>query len=218
MKFHRTGLCGAGGVLRFGRSRAWADRVAAGNRRHREPARQRRRRLPQSVSVLDAGTLQAAGVQHFEDVLTMIPNLSWASGSSRPRFFLMRGIGEVEQYQGAPNPSVGFLIDDIDFSGVGMPATLFDTRQIEVLRGPQGTVYGANALAGLIAVRTEDPTPHFSLHGEATLGDYQTRAAGVAVSDSFDESEAGWRVAAQQYRSDGYRMTPFCTRRHQRLR
>ena len=58
--------------------------------------------LPQSVTVLDAATLQAAGVQHFEDVLAMVPNLSWASGSSRPRFFQMRGIGEVEQYQGAP--------------------------------------------------------------------------------------------------------------------
>jgi outer membrane receptor protein involved in Fe transport len=168
--------------------------------------------LPQSVSVLDAGTLQGAGVQHFEDVLAMIPNLSWASGSSRPRFFLMRGIGEVEQYQGAPNPSVGFLIDDIDFSGVGMPATLFDVRQIEVLRGPQATVYGANALAGLINVRTEDPTPQFSLHGEATVGDYQTRAAGVAVSDSFDEERAGWRVVAQQYRSDGYRSDAFLGR------
>src|SRR5450631_2964675 len=143
--------------------------------------------LPQSVTVLDRDTLQAAGVQHFEDVLGLIPNLNWASGTSRPRFFQLRGIGEVEQYQGAPNPSVGFLIDDIDFSGVGMPATLFDTKQIEVLRGPQGTAYGANALAGLINVRTADPTPEFSLHGEATIGDYQTRAAGVALSDSVDD-------------------------------
>src|SRR6204780_4049902 len=55
--------------------------------------------LPQSVSVLDEATLQAAGVQHFEDVLAMVPNLSWASGTSRPRFFQLRGIGGVEQYQ-----------------------------------------------------------------------------------------------------------------------
>src|SRR5258708_7277257 len=103
--------------------------------------------LPQSVTVIDRDTLRAAGVQHFEDVLGLIPDLNWAAGTSRPRFFQLRGIGEVEQYQGAPNPSVGFLIDDIDFSGVGMPATLFDTQQIEVLRGPQGTAYGANALA-----------------------------------------------------------------------
>src|SRR6202167_4300846 len=168
--------------------------------------------LPQSVTVLDAATLQAAGVQHFEDVLDMIPNLSWASGSSRPRFFQLRGIGEVEQYQGAPNPSVGFLIDDIDFSGVGMPATLFDTRQIEVLRGPQGTIYGANALAGLISVRTEDPTPKLSLLSEATVGDYGTRAGGVALGDSLDDGQAGWRVGAQQYRSDGYRDNAYLHR------
>src|ERR1700684_43736 len=160
--------------------------------------------LPQSVTVLDRDTLQGAGVQHFEDVLGLIPDLNWAAGTSRPRFFQLRGIGEVEQYQGAPNPSVGFLIDDIDFSGVGMPATLFDTRQIEVLRGPQGTVYGANALAGLISVRTEDPTPEFSLLGEATAGDYGTRAGGVALGDSLDDGEAGWRLTAQQYRSDGF--------------
>jgi len=168
--------------------------------------------LPQSVSVLNAGELRAAGVQHFEDVLAMIPNLSWAGGSSRPRFYQLRGIGEVEQYQGAPNPSVGFLIDDIDFSGVGMPATLFDVRQVEVLLGPQGTVYGANALAGLINVRTEDPTADFSLHGEATIGDYQTRAAGIALSDGVDGGRGGWRVAAQQYRSDGYRTDAYLRR------
>src|SRR5258708_26241758 len=81
--------------------------------------------LPQSVTVIDRDTLRAAGVQHFEDVLGLIPALNWAAGTSRPRFFQLRVIRELEQYQGAPNPSVGFLIDDIDFSGVGMPATLF---------------------------------------------------------------------------------------------
>src|ERR1700728_1585240 len=165
--------------------------------------------LPQSVTVLDAATLQAAGVQHFEDVLAMIPNLSWASGSSRPRFFLMRGIGEVEQYQGAPNPSVGFLIDDIDFSGVGMPATLFDTQQIEVLRGPQGTTYGANALAGLISVRTVDPGTDFELNSEITGADYDTRAAGLTVDDGFASGAAGWRLVAQQYLSDGFRHNAY---------
>src|ERR1700680_5319280 len=154
--------------------------------------------LPQSVTVLGLDTLRAAGVQHFEDVLGLIPDLSWAAGTSRPRFYQLRGIGEVEQYQGAPNPSVGFLIDDIDFSGVGMPATLFDVRQVEVLLGPQGTVYGANALAGLITVRTEDPSQYFTVHGEATVGDYETRAVGIALSDGVDGGRGGWRVAGHQ--------------------
>ena len=161
--------------------------------------------LPQSVTVLDSDTLRAAGVQHFEDVLGLIPDLNWAAGTSRPRFFQLRGIGEVEQYQGAPNPSVGFLIDDIDFSGVGMPATLFDTRQIEVLRGPQGTAYGANALAGLISVRTVDPGNEFELVSEVTGADYDTRAASLAVGDGFAGGNGGWRLVAQQYLSDGFR-------------
>ena len=113
---------------------------------------------PLSVTVLGSETLREAGVQHLQDVLALVPNLNWAAGSSRPRYFQLRGIGENDQWQGAPNPSVGFLIDGIDFSGVGMPATLFDVAQIEVLRGPQGAIHGANALAGLINVRTQAAT------------------------------------------------------------
>jgi iron complex outermembrane receptor protein len=165
--------------------------------------------LPQSVTVLDRQTLQQAGVQHFEDVLGLIPDLNWASGTSRPRFFQLRGIGEVEQYQGAPNPSVGFLIDDIDFSGVGMPATLFDTEQIEVLRGPQGTTYGANALAGLISVHTADPGTALELHGEVTAADYDTRSAGIVVGDGREDGRLGWRIVGQQYLSDGFRHDAF---------
>ncbi len=168
--------------------------------------------LPESVTVLDGSTLRAAGVQHFEDVLGLIPDLNWASGTSRPRFFQLRGVGEVEQYQGAPNPSVGFLIDEIDFSGVGMPATLFDTRQIEVLRGPQGTAYGANALAGLISVRTADPGTDFDVHGEVTGATYDTRSAALAIGDGFDGGDAGWRLVAQQYLSDGFRHNAYLNR------
>ena len=165
--------------------------------------------LPQSVTVLDHDALAAQGVQHFEDVLGAIPELNWAAWTSRPRYFQVRGIGEVEQYQGATNPSVGFLIDDIDFSGVGMPATLFDTQQIEVLRGPQGTTYGANALAGLINVRTADPGSEFELNGELTGATYDTRAAGLVVGDGFDSGNGGWRLVAQRYASDGFRHNAF---------
>src|SRR5579871_5871104 len=117
--------------------------------------------VPASVAVLDAETLRAAGEQHFEDVIGLIPNLNWAGDTTRPRYFQIRGIGELDQYQGAPNPSVGFLIDDIDFSGLGSAATLFDVDRIEVLHGPQGTLYGANALAGLIYVKSADPEDSF---------------------------------------------------------
>ena len=67
--------------------------------------------VPASVAVLDAATLREAGQEHLEDVLALVPNLNWAGDTSRPRYFQIRGIGELEQYQGAPNPSVGLLID-----------------------------------------------------------------------------------------------------------
>jgi len=169
--------------------------------------------LPASATVLPGETVAAAGLQHFGDVLPLVPNLNWAAGTARPRYFQLRGIGELEQYQGAPNPSVGFLIDDIDFSGVGMPATTFDVEQIEVLRGPQGTAYGANALAGLISVRTRDARPQFELRGEATVGGNGTWGGGGVVGGPIDGAgTAAFRVVAHHYQGDGFRRNAFLDR------
>jgi len=171
-------------------------------------------RIPVSTTVLDSATLRAAGLQHFADVLGLVPNLNWAGGTSRPRFFQLRGIGELEQYQGAPNPSVGFLIDEIDFSGVGMPATLFDVEQIEVLRGPQGTRYGANALAGLIKLNTRDPEPASSLQTQAMAGEDGLWGAGVQGGGALGSVGDGsaWRLVAQRLESDGFRRNTFLGR------
>jgi len=170
--------------------------------------------FPVSTTVLDSSELEAAGLQHLQDVLGLVPNLNWSAGTSRPRYFQLRGIGELEQYQGAPNPSVGFLIDDIDFSGVGMPATSFDLEQVEVLRGPQGTRYGANALAGLINVRSRDARPEGELHTELTAGEDGMRAAGIAAGGALGTApRAGaWRIAVQQAESDGFRHNRYLHR------
>ena len=171
------------------------------------------RDMPASVTVLDGAVLQAAGLQHFADVMGLVPNLNWAGGTSRPRFFQIRGIGELEQYQGAPNPSIGFLIDDIDFSGVGMPATSIDVEQIEVLRGPQGTTFGANALAGLIKVKTRDPRPEGELRTELTAGDDALFGAGLVAGGALGASgAAAWRAVAQKTTSDGFRHNVFLGR------
>ncbi len=163
--------------------------------------------IPVSVTVLPAAELEQASLQHFADVLGLVPNLNWSGGTSRPRYFQLRGIGELEQYQGAPNPSVGFLIDEIDFSGVGMPATLFDVQQVEVLRGPQGTRYGANALAGLIKVQTRDPDGRTDLAAQATAGSDGIAGLGVAAGGGLPTAapDDGWRLVAQHFEQDGYR-------------
>jgi len=160
--------------------------------------------VPASVTVLDAKTLRDAGRINFEDVLGLIPNLNWAGDTSLPRYFQLRGIGELQQYQGAPNPSVGFLVDDIDFSGLGTAGTLYDIDQIDVLRGPQATRYGANALAGLIYLRSAEPTNGFYTRVDLDGGDYGTRSEGAVVSAPIDSLDSSFRVAAQHYYSNGY--------------
>ena len=75
--------------------------------------------LPISVSVLDRDELRATTQQHFEEAIRRIPNLNLSGEGSRARYFQLRGVGELEQYDGAPNPSIGFIVDDIDFSGLG---------------------------------------------------------------------------------------------------
>ena len=94
--------------------------------------------LPQSIALLDAETINQAAIQHFEELIGMVPNMNWSGDGHRARYFQIRGVGELAQYQGAPNPSVGFLIDDIDFSGIGTIATLYDIDRVEVLRGRKG--------------------------------------------------------------------------------
>jgi outer membrane receptor protein involved in Fe transport len=168
--------------------------------------------LAASATVLDAQTIEMAGVQHFQDVLALVPNLNWSAGTSRPRFFQLRGIGELEQWQGAPNPSVGFLIDGIDFSGVGMPATLSDVERIEVLRGPQGTAYGANALAGLIAVNTRAPQRDAEASANLTVGDHGTLGASGVLGGALGAGESAWRLNAGTYRSDGFRRDSYLGR------
>ena len=95
------------------------------------------------------------------------------------RYFQIRGIGERSGYQGTPNSSVGFLIDDIDYSGQGGIATLFDVDQVEVFRGPQD-LGQEQMLAGLIYIKTKDPTEKFEGTSELT-GDYGTQNIGIAM-------------------------------------
>jgi outer membrane receptor protein involved in Fe transport len=168
---------------------------------------------PASVTVLSQDTLQAVGQQHLQDVLALVPNLNWAAGTSRPRYFQLRGVGELDQWQGAPNPSVGFLIDDVDFSGIGTTATLFDVEQVEVVRGPQGVAYGANALAGLIAMRTREPSTRLGARAELSAGDYGlVGAGGVITGPLAEDGSSAFRLAVQRQRSDGFRRNPYLGR------
>ena len=140
-----------------------------------------------STSVLTGEELQLRAAQHLEDVLNVAPNVNYASGASRARFFQVRGIGERSQFVEPLNPSIGFIVDGIDFSGLGTAGTLYDVGQIEILRGPQGTLHGANALAGLINITTRAPEATPALSVEATAADFMTRKPKL-ISTNYKEN------------------------------
>ena len=156
-----------------------------------------------SITLLDEEAIEAASVQHFEELIALVPNMNWSGDGARARYFQLRGIGELEQYEGAPNPSVGFIIDDIDLSGVGGIGTVFDIDRVEVLRGPQATRFGASALAGLVYVQSADPDSRTDIRAEATIGDEGTLGAGFAAGGALTEHLDG-RFSVHHYRDDGF--------------
>ncbi len=158
---------------------------------------------PVSVSVLSAQSIELRAAQHLEQVLGMAPNLNYAAGASRGRFLQARGVGERSQFKDPLDASVGMVIDGVDFSGIGLAAVLHDVQQVEVLRGPQGTVFGANALGGMVLVKTKDPTERFEGSLTTGVGNYGAWRTGAVLSGPLGDSLAG-RLAVHRFEGDGY--------------
>ncbi|MFU8848077.1 MAG: TonB-dependent receptor [Opitutales bacterium] len=166
-----------------------------------------------SVTVLDEAVLDNNGVQHFEDVINSIPNLTWTGGTSRPRYLQIRGIGENSQFEGeTPDSTVRFLVDDFDLTGLGTVGNLFDVRQVEVLRGPQAGAFGANAAGGVVKIVSNDPTPYWTGQAEATMGNDDLRAGGIAVGGPLlkdDPEQLTFRLAIHKLEQNGFRKNVF---------
>ncbi|PHR83986.1 MAG: TonB-dependent receptor [Colwellia sp.] len=156
-----------------------------------------------SLSVLTDIEIKQRNAQHLEELIAISPNVNFASGSQRARYYQIRGIGERSQFKEPINPSVGMIIDGIDFTGIGSIANLFDVQQAEIFRGPQGTRFGANALAGMINITTNAPTEEFEGAIKVDAGNYDSYGLGLALSGPASDT-VNYRLAANQYKSDGF--------------
>ncbi len=159
-----------------------------------------------AVSVLNTQQIQDAGVTDFKGLVDALPGISINSafGGANNSFITIRGIGGADDYKPNGNPSVALHVDGIYQTSnayLGMP--LFDLERIEVLKGPQGTLYGRNTTAGVINAITKRPTEAFEGYASVEYGSYdytQGEAAfGGSVSENFKV-----RVATKFEQGGGY--------------
>jgi outer membrane receptor protein involved in Fe transport len=167
--------------------------------------------LSNSISVFSQATIERRGANHIEQILNSAPNVNFSAGASRGRFFQIRGIGERSQFIDPVNASVGLIVDGIDFTGLGLAANTLDVQQVEVFRGPQGTLYGANSLAGLINLKTNDPTDNLFVRLGTEVSEFGGQVLSGVVSGPISE-KIGYRLAIQNQKSDGFIENDFLGR------
>lgn len=156
-----------------------------------------------SISVIDNNEIVTRNALHSENLLGAMANVNFSSGASRGNFVQIRGIGQRSEFVDPTNPSVGLIIDGINYSGLGGAGLLFDVDQVTLYRGPQGTVFGNDAIAGVLKL---DSTPAGSNQESRILvsaGTYNSASAGFATGASLND-DVHVRLSAVKQESDGY--------------
>jgi outer membrane receptor protein involved in Fe transport len=120
-------------------------------------------RVPISVSVIDSNSIDRRNVGDFSQFADSVPGVTFATTGVGNSQFYIRGIGAVAQDQ---SPTTGVYLDETPLQsrsmrGISQPdPQLFDVQRVEVLRGPQGVLYGSSAMGGLIRIITNPPDPN----------------------------------------------------------
>jgi iron complex outermembrane recepter protein len=159
--------------------------------------------LATSIDVISTEDIQQRHAQHLDELLNRAANVNFATGASRGRFVQIRGIGERSQFVDPINPSVGYLVDGINYSGLLAGASTFDIAQIEVFKGPNSARFGADGLAGMINVISTPTSAQSSADLQAGLANYNSWNLGAAVGGALSNS-ANYRISVHQNTSDGF--------------
>jgi iron complex outermembrane receptor protein len=117
--------------------------------------------VPQSIDVFSTKDLQNLAVSNFEDWATKTPTVSFISIAPGSQLFMIRGVSDGSNPQFANNSAVAYLVDDMSMSVLSQTPDLhqYDIERIEILNGPQGTTFGASAMAGAVRFITNKPDP-----------------------------------------------------------
>jgi iron complex outermembrane receptor protein len=158
--------------------------------------------VPDGITVLNEVEIQDAGITDMVSLSTHVPNLEFYDFGSRwHNQTYIRGIKSLPNSE----PSTGYYVDGVNYSKSYMFAfPLFDVERIEVLRGPQGTLYGRNTMAGVINVHTKMPDNELSAGLSGSIGSYKSRQLKGYARSPIITDKLFFGLAGLVSASDGY--------------
>jgi iron complex outermembrane receptor protein len=165
--------------------------------------------VPVAVSAFSEEALKDLQASNIDGLQGAVPNMNIVQGrgSSNSVNVFIRGIGQPDALQ-TFDPGVGMYVDDVYYSRInGALFSLFDVQQVEVLRGPQGTLYGKNSTGGAIKITTKNPFDDEGGSVEGTVGDYGRAEGRFYLSSRFSDTVAG-SIAGGWISNDGYVRDP----------
>jgi iron complex outermembrane receptor protein len=164
------------------------------------------RDVPMTVSVFTAATIEAAGIDRPADFIARVPNMTLVETQNAGNaFVVIRGISQARNSE----PSVAVLVDGVlETNPAEFNQELFDIEQIEVLKGPQGAVYGRNAIGGAIIIQTKAPGDEFEGRVKLGYGNENSIRAQAGVSGPLGDT-FNYRASVSYYDTDGFLPSTF---------
>jgi Outer membrane receptor proteins, mostly Fe transport len=176
---------------------------------------ERLQRVPGSVSAFNQRALERIQAQDTTGLQGAVPNLNIVQGrgSSNATNIYIRGIGQPDALQ-TFDPAVGVYVDDVYLSRIrGTQLDLLDVERLEVLRGPQGTLYGKNTIGGALKFITRKPGQDFRANTTLTLGSHGDLEEQAAVSGPLSNTIAAG-IAVVHSEHAGFVRDPVLNRRY----
>lgn len=160
--------------------------------------------VPISMSAFDDKSIERIGATDFVGLTAAIPSINVQTGSGAYPVTYIRGIGTNDTSIGA-DPSIGVYIDGVYASRLGGALTDFlDIERVEVLKGPQGTLFGRNSIGGAISIITKKPSNDFEGKVGFDLASFGTQKASGVVNIPISQDELALRAFMSMTKSDGW--------------
>jgi len=162
--------------------------------------------VPISITAYSGEKVDAMFAVNLTDIGLNTPNANLTPLTTSPGVanFVIRGMGTVGQSIPSADPAVGVVMDGISYGTIyGVVTDLFDLESIEVLRGPQGTLFGRNVTGGAVSMRSTRPGEEFEGKIRATVGSHQRKDVSVIVSGPLNDNW-GAKLAVMSKDRDGY--------------